>query len=118
MATATKSKTKKVNKTKKKTAPKKENTQKHVENNPYRAGSNYAVCFDCLFRLSKEKPVTRKALLDEYAKITGKDRKRAKYDIAVVLSPSKEGTGHRSSRKEAYWVEKLENSRVRLHMAK
>jgi len=89
---------------------------KHVEGNPYREGSFYATCFDCLAKMGTKKPVSRKDLLSAYCKASGKDEKRAKYDMAVILSPSKEGDGHRSSRKMAYWVERL-NGSVRLHMA-
>lgn len=89
---------------------------KHVEGNPYRDGSFYATCFDCLAKMGSKKPVSRQKLLEAYAKASGKDVKLAKYDLAVVLSPSREGTGHRSSRKHAYYVERL-NGLVRLHMA-
>lgn len=89
--------------------------QKHVEGNPYRAGSFYATCFDCLAKMGTKDTVSRKDLLDAYCKSSGKDEKRAKYDLAVILSPTKEGDGHRSSRKLAYWVERL-NGSVRLHM--
>jgi len=114
-------------KTVKKTAPRKAKTpkatkgsaqtQKHVQGNPYRAGSSYAVCFDTLAKMGTAKPVSRKDLLAAYAKSSGKDAKRAGYDLAVILSPTKEGAGHRSSRKMAYYVRRLENGCVQLVMA-
>ena len=91
---------------------------KNVEGNPYRQGSGYNMAFGCLLRLGKDKPVSRKALLAAYCKASGKDEKRAKYDLAVILSPTQDGVGHRSSRKDSYYVERLENSMVRLHMVK
>ena len=75
--------------------------------NPYRKGSGYAACFDCLRKMGLEKPVSRKDLLAEYVKSREKEERLAKYDLAVVLSPTKDGEGHRSSRKEAYYVERL-----------
>ena len=67
--------------------------------------------------MGTKKPVSRQKLLTAYCKASGKEVKKAKYDLAVILSPTKEGTGHRSSRKMAYYVERLENSMVKLHMA-
>ena len=86
-------------------------------NNPYREGSGYHVAFSCLEKMGTKKPVSRQKLLTAYCKKSGKEVKKAKYDLAVILSPTKEGTGHRSSRKMAYYVERLENSMVKLHMA-
>ena len=92
--------------------------KKHVEGNPYRAGSYYATCFDCLSKMGSKKPVSRQKLLTAYCKASGKENRLAKFDLNVVLSPRQDGCGgHRSSRKHAYWVERLENSMVRLHMA-
>ena len=88
----------------------------HVQGNPYRQGSAYAVCFNTLARMGKDWPVSRKTLLAAYATASGKEPKRAGYDLAVILSPIKEGDGHRSSRKQEYWVERLENDMVQLHM--
>jgi hypothetical protein len=90
---------------------------KRFPGNPYREGSNYALCFDFLAKMGLKKPVTRKDLLEAYSKASGKDPKKARYDMAVITSPTKEGVGHQSSKKFAYWVERLENSAVRLHMA-
>jgi|GEM_PF-3900886 len=84
--------------------------------NPYRQGSKYGLCFDVLAKMGLSKPVTRKALTEAYSKASGKDEKHARYDLAVILSPTKDGDGHRSSKKFAYWVERLENSAVRLHL--
>ena len=103
-------------KTAKKTRPQ-QKVAKHVDGNPYRDGSFYATCFDCLAKMGTKKPVSRQKLLTAYCKASGKEVKKAKYDLAVILSPTKEGTGHRSSRKMAYYVERLENSMVKLHMA-
>lgn len=97
--------------------PTKKTGPKSANGNPYRQGSHYAICFDCLAKMGKAKPVSRKALLEAYCKASGKDDMHGRYDLAVCLSPTKQGEGHRSSRKEAYWVERLENGMVRLHMA-
>jgi len=78
-----------------------------VEGNPYREGSAYALCFDVFANLSKDKPAPRKAILEAYVKESGKDTKHAGYDLSVVLSPTKEGTGHRSSKKFAYYVARV-----------
>ena len=88
----------------------------HVDFNPYRAATNYALAFDILAHSGKMKPVSRKDLLAAFVKC-GRDPKLAAYDLAVVLSPNKNGEGHRSSRKEKYYVERFENGFVRLHMA-
>ncbi len=86
--------------------------------NPYRAGSYYATCFDVLAKLGgTDKPVNRKALLEAYCKASGKSEKLGRYDLAVILSPTKTGEGHRSSRKNAYWIERLEDGLVKLHMS-
>ena len=106
-------------KKKKAASKKKPSKKKHVQGNPYRAQSFYAICFDCLSRLGTKKAVTRKALLKAYCKASGKDEKRARYDLAVILSPTKEGKGHKSSKMLFYYVERLaDTSMVRLHMAK
>lgn len=83
--------------------------------NPYRASSNYGVCFDVLSHLAKGKAAKRSDVLSAYAKAGKRDVKLASYDLAVVLSPAKDGTGHRSSRKDKYYVEKS-NGNVQLHM--
>ena len=87
-----------------------------VSENPYREASHYALAFDILASMGKMKPVSRKDLLAAFVKC-GRDAKLAAYDWAVVLSPNKQGEGHRSSRKEKYYVERFENGFVRLHMA-
>ncbi|WFB36800.1 hypothetical protein P3T73_03365 [Kiritimatiellota bacterium B12222] len=104
-------------KRKTKSKAKQETIPKRFKGNPYREGSNYALCFDYLASMGLKKPVTRKDLLEAYSKGSGKDPKRARYDMAVITSPTKNGDGHQSSKKFAYWVERLENSAVRLHMA-
>ena len=88
----------------------------HVDFNPYRQATNYALAFNILANTGKLKPVSRKDLLAAFVKC-GRDAKLAAYDLAVVLSPNKNGEGHRSSRKEKYYVERFENGFVRLHMA-
>lgn len=88
------------------------------EGNPYRAGKFYGQCFDVLAKMGLDKPVSRKALLEAYCKASGKSEKLGRYDLAVILSPTKEGQGHRSSRKDFYFVERLEDGLVRLHMVK
>ena len=65
--------------------------------NGYRAGSNYALCFDLLYQIGRKKPVSRKVLLEKYAQLSGKDLKRAGYDLAVILSVQKDGRFHKSA---------------------
>ena len=90
----------------------------HADGNPYRAGSNYAVVFDCLAKMGKDKPVSRKDLVKKVCEISGKDEKHVGYDLSVVLSPSKDGKSHRNAVKpgRVYWVERLEHSTLQLHM--
>jgi cell wall-associated NlpC family hydrolase len=95
-----------------------EKATKHVAGNPYRSGSGYALAFDVLYRLGKNKPVQSANLIAEYAKLSGKDPlKHAKWDMHVVTSPSESGGGHRSSQRHKYFVEKLQDGFVKLHMA-
>jgi hypothetical protein len=91
----------------------------HVEGNPYRPGSNYALVFDCLSKRGKDQPVSRKELATEVCKLSGKSEKLVSYDFSVVLSPKKdEAAGHRNARNAAkvYWVEKLDGGLVQLHL--
>jgi hypothetical protein len=92
-------------------------TTKHVEGNPYRAGSFYATIFDCLSKMGSKKPVSRKDLIAASVKASGKEERLVKYACSVVCSPTKEGAGHRSSKKFAYYVERLADGMVQLHMA-
>ncbi len=87
--------------------------------NPYRDGSSYATCFAVLADMALDKPATRKDLIQKAANLTGKDEKLLRYDMAVVLSPRKDGESHRSAKKasDVYWVERMaEPSMVRLHL--
>jgi len=90
----------------------------HVAGNPYRDGSNYAVVFDCLATMGKDKPVSRKELVAEVCKVTGKDATHVGYDFSVVLSPSEQGKAHRNAQKYAqvYYVNRLEGGLVQVHM--
>ena len=88
-----------------------------VECNPYRDGSGYSICFDILHKLGLKKPIQRSKIIEEYAEATGKDiATTAKWDVSVVLSPRNNGKAHRSSKGNAYWVERLEDSFVQLVM--
>lgn len=91
----------------------------NTNGNPYRPGSAYSTTFSCLHNLSqKHEVVSRGDVLAEVVKVSGKEEKLAKYDLAVVLSPRKDGSSHRSAKKacDTYYIEPLENGMVRLVM--
>ncbi len=75
-------------------------------NNPFRAGSGYALAWDIL--ASHPHGINRTTLITEYANETHKPLKNAEFDIHVVLSPkSEEPTSKRhSSCREGYGIRK------------
>jgi len=56
--------------------------------NVFRDGSGYGLAFDIL--ASHTKGIARSELVEKYAKASGKDLKKASFDIAVLLSPKSE----------------------------
>lgn len=89
----------------------KSNVPDRCEFNGYRPGSNYALCFDCLYEMGYKKTVSRRDLLKRYAELSGKDLKRASFDLAVILSVREDGRFHRSadssSRKYPHFVKRV-----------
>jgi hypothetical protein len=82
--------------------------------NPYRMGSGYGLCFDIL--ASHKEGLPRSQLITLYAKESGKPVDQgALWDATVVCSSTKEGDGHRSCKKDTYWVERYDGGRVILH---
>jgi len=83
--------------------------------NRYREGSSYALAFDIL--AAHPSGLSRQRLLEMYAKASGATQDRARFNLAVVLSPRESATGprHRSAR-EGYWIE-MQNNFVRLRTA-
>ena len=123
---ATKTKAKKSTKSskgtkKKKVAPKTLEAPKQTsaEFNPFRSTSAYGKTWAILSKAGSN-GMTRDALVKEAVKITGKEEKHVRYDVAVVLSPSKDGKAHRSANRAAdhYWVERMDGGRVILHLRK
>jgi hypothetical protein len=94
-----------------------------AESNPFRAGTScaYGVTYDVLWA-NKDKGIDRATLVQTVASITGKEARKAYFDVTVVLSsrPGPElggdGGSHRSIAKAAdtYYIEK-KNGWVKLH---
>ena len=114
---ATRSRSRKTG-TKKKTKGRRKKMVKIPDCCPYRPTSSYAKAFSLLYwaSLPPKSGINRQELIRQYALVTGKPEKLAAYDVHVVVSPTKEGGGHSSSKKLVYWVEKR-NSFCCLHMA-
>jgi hypothetical protein len=94
---------------------KSKSTGKHRRHpsNPFRESSNYALAFDCL--ASRPSGMRKDQWLAAYCEASGKDRKRAGYDIAVLMSakgPSLTSERHRSCA-DGFVIER-ENDHVRL----
>ena len=93
-----------------------------AESNPFREGSAYAAGYDILTHAG-DKGIDRSKLVDEVARITGKEHRKAYFDVTVVCSsrpgPDQGGDGgsHRSIAKasDSFWVEKR-NGWVKLHL--
>jgi hypothetical protein len=76
--------------------------------NPFRAGSDYATCFDVL--AANPDGIKRTDLVAAQAKATGKPEKLAGYDVVVVASVKKDGGSHRNMRRVAgvYYVDRTD----------
>jgi hypothetical protein len=90
----------------------KSNYARHPDN-PYRRNSGYALVYDIL--ASRKEGVRRDQLIYLYAKESGKEMKRARWDVMIVASPNIDGTGHTSSQKNYYWVDKGAGGFLKLH---
>ena len=105
-------------KTTKKSRPSKKNFPPRSPHNGYRENSNYGLAFDCLYEMGRKKPVSRKDLLERYAKLSDKDLKRAGYDLAVICSVREDGRFHRSadsvSKKFPHYVKRVGDGMVQL----
>ena len=83
---------------------------------PYRPTSSYGKLWALLFK-QREKGINRADFIKQGAKLIGKDEKHTAYDVAVVASPTKEGTAHPSANRAAdhYYVERTEGGLLKLH---
>ena len=95
-----------------------ESSLKRAEGNPFRDGSAYAACFDIL--AAHKAGIRRDELVRLLAQHTGKDEKRAGFNVQVLLSakPNEDGLNnndsprHRACRKGFYV--RRENDHVKL----
>ena len=90
------------------------------EVSPFRSNSAYSVVFSILYA-HKDKGITRKDLIREAARMTGKEERLVSYDASVVTSvksPDEGGRAHPSVNRAAdkYWVEKADGGNLKLHM--
>lgn len=76
--------------------------------NPFRAGGAYATCYDVL--AANPKGIERPKLVETLARLTGKDAKRANFDVTVVASVRKDGGCHPTIRRVSgvYHVERTD----------
>jgi hypothetical protein len=83
----------------------------------YRPTSSYGKLFALLLQ-HKEKGIRRSDLVKEGMKVCQKPEKNILFDVAVVVSPAKDGSAHRSANNAAdhYWVERLEDGLLKLHL--
>jgi hypothetical protein len=91
----------------------KSNYARHPSN-PYRRNSGYALVYDIL--ASHIEGMRRDQLIYLYAKESGKDMKKARWDVLIVTSVNEDGSGHPSSQRYAYWVDKGAGGFLKLHM--
>ena len=86
------------------------------DGNPYRSYSSYGKLWSILFK-NKEKGISRADLIKQGMTAIGKPEKNTGFDVAVVVSPSQDGSAHRSANKAAdkYWVER-DGGLLKLHM--
>ena len=84
--------------------------------NPYRAYSSYGKLWEILFK-NKDKGISRADLIKAGMTAIGKPERNTGFDVAVVVSPSQDGSAHRSANKAAdkYWVER-DGGLLKLHM--
>ena len=87
-----------------------------TKDSPYRPTSSYGK----IFAILKAHPqgMTRTDLVKAGVKATGKPEKNVGYDVAVVASPSEDGTAHPCANRAAdrYWVEKRDGGLLRIHL--
>jgi len=100
-------------------AKKKRKSYPRAESNPFRDSSppnSYAIIYDIL--AAHPEGIDRKILIDKATEILGKERRLVRLDSYVVTSMDKSGKGaHQSVRnKDGYWVEKLPNHFLKLHL--
>jgi len=83
---------------------------------PYRPSSGYAQVWSILFAHRKD-GITKKDLIAQYMKRSGKEARLAGYDVQVVCSPKEDGTCNRSASRAArhYWVER-KGDLLKLHL--
>ena len=74
---------------------------------PYRPSCGYAKVWAILYA-HRHNGITKKELISQYMKRSGKEARLAGYDVQVVCSPRKDGTCNRSASRAAqhYWVER------------
>ena len=86
------------------------------DGNPYRSYSSYGKLWSLLFK-NKDKGISRADLIKQGMTAIGKPEKNTGFDVAVVVSPSQDGSAHRSANKAAdkYWVER-DGGLLKLHM--
>lgn len=93
---------------------------KDVPKAPFREGSDYKLIYDCLYRMSqKHEVIRREDLLNEVVRVSGNKSKRIRfsYSMAVVLSPRKDGSAHKSAKKacdRCYYILPKENGMIQL----
>lgn len=69
--------------------------------NPYRKGSSYHTIFD---RLRQHPPLNKESLIEYAMTACNKGRKRAGYDVDVILTPRIDRLGHSSAQGDEYYV--------------
>ena len=102
------------NKAADKTAARKTSKYPRHPQNPYRRCSFYSLAFDIL--AAHPDGLRRDTLVRLYCKESGKDMKRAMWDVSIVSSPNQDGTGHSSSQRFYYWVQKGAGGFLRLQI--
>ncbi len=86
-------------------------------NSPFRATSSYGKLWSVLFD-HRDKGIRKEELVKEGIRIVGKPQRNILFDVSVVISPSKDGSAHRSANKAAnsYWVERIGDGLLKLHL--
>ena len=96
--------------------PAKSDKPDNPNGNPYRSYSSYGKLWEILFK-NKDKGISRAELIKAGMTAIGKPERNTGFDVAVVVSPSEDGSAHRSANKAAdkYWVER-DGGLLKLHM--
>jgi hypothetical protein len=89
--------------------PQKSENAKAVVSNPYGPKTAYHTIFT---RLVEDPPTTKKNLIEYFMKASGKDRKHANYDVAVVISPKENSLGSTSAHGKKYYIVTDPNNRM------